>query len=714
MATEHEDPILDACLAEVLGGHVPPDLTQRIMRAHAPAGSTENKVTMDRLVKVAVDPQPEVSLPVEILRIAPRKQPNEKVARQRFYWSAGMIVGMAAALLGTVVIIGIAARPKQPGPQIAANPAPSQPLKVATEPDVVREQTAVEQVATVPPPAAPAPEPIALEPVVSQPAVAASSASSKTPPLPVPTVSPPKVIVASGPPLNRERSSDATIVSFINDQFTQTWKDLGVRPTPAISDAEWCQRVFSRVVGRAPSASELKSLADDKSENRRDKLVHRLLNDQAFSEDFARHWSRILTQIFVGRGASAPNALASREDLQKYFESALSANKSYSQIVTDVLTASGSSRPGTDGYNPAVNFLLDGMAADATVPTARVARVLLGHQLQCAQCHNHPSQGWTQEHFWGLNASLRQVRVNRRDGAPKLLSIRRVTDPAVSYDAPDGQGRKATPHFIDGTELAGDGVTSGADVMSNLAKAVTQSDDFPRATVNRIWAQLFDYGFTRPLDDLGPKSTPTERDVFDRLAGEFAAHDFNLRELIEWSVLSEPFLRSSKLTDIASKDIPEAGETPLFSRFYARPARASDAFSLVTQAGRARTSGGSERDIVKARTDFLTQANRGSAKVSAKKATSSGSTNIVVKADEALQRAITVDPAGLVKKVAASKMSFDHKVEHLVLAVAGRQPTPRERRAAADLLRAAGDRESVALDDLWWSLQNSSDSIFDR
>ena len=66
------------------------------------------------------------------------------------------------------------------------------------------------------------------------------------------------------------------------------------------------------------------------------------------------------------------------------------------------------------------------------------------------------------------------------------------------------------------------------------------------------------------------------------------------------------------------------------------------------------------------------------------------------------------------KKVAASKMSFDHKVEHLVLAIAGRQPTPRERRAAAELLKAAGDRESVALDDLWWSLQNSSDSIFDR
>lgn len=713
MATEHEDPILDACLAEVLGGHKPPDLSERIVRAHTQAGTTDGKAAIERVVTAAFNERA-ATLSTDALRIAPRSQPNKKVASRTFYWSVAAIAGTAAALLGTVVIIGVAARSKQLGPQIAAIPAGSQPVKAVTESEVVSDQPPLEQVAIVPPPASLISEPLAPEPVVSSPLVAPSSEPSHSPPLSVPAPSPPKAVIASGAPVKREPTSDAAIVSFINDQFTQTWKGLGVRPTPAISDAEWCQRVFSRVVGRAATAAELKSLADDKSQNRREKLVHRLLNDSDFSEDFASHWSTILTQVFIGRGGTGPNSLASREDLQKYFASALSANKSYSQIATDLLTASGSSRPGTDDYNPAVNFLLDGMAADATVPTSRVARVLLGHQLQCAQCHNHPSQGWTQDQFWGLNASLRQVRVNRRDGAPKLLTGRRVTDTAVSYDAPDGQGRKVTPHFIDGTELAGGGAATAADLMRSLAKAVTQSDDFPRATVNRIWAQLFDYGFTRPLDDLGPKSTPAEREVFDRLAGEFAAHDFNLRELIEWAVLSEPFSRSSKLTDIASKDIPEAGETPLFSRFYARPVRVTDAFSLVTQAGRARSSGGSERDIAKARTDFLTQANRGSAKVSAKKATSSGSTNIVAKADEVLQGAITVDPAGLVKKIAASKMSFDQKVEHLVLAVAGRQPTSREQRAAADLLRAAGDRQAVALDDLWWSLQNSSDSIFDR
>jgi hypothetical protein len=702
---EDNDPILDACLAEVLGGHAPPDLTQRILRAHAQAKAAAGKQPMQAK-------QSELSLAADALAISPRPQADKKASRFGIYWSAAAIVGTAAALIGVVVLVSNAGRSKGPLEPIAAGPKAVPPAKAAPNPQVVQATPTVETTPNAPAVVEPAPEPISPPPAA---VVTAPPPEPKAAPQPAgPTVIKPRIIAASGRKLNRERSADTAIISFVNEHFAQTWKEAGVRPTPAVADAEWCQRVFARVLGRAPTAAELKSLADDKSEDRREKLARRLLTDTAYTVEFANHWSAILTQIFVGRGSSSPNAPSSRDDLQKYFAFALTENKSYSRMATDLLTATGASRPGTDDYNPAVNFLLDGLTADAVMPTARVGRVLLGHQLQCAQCHDDRTQGWTQDQFWSLNAALRQVRVNRRDGLSRLVAVRRIADATVSFDAPDGQGRKASPHFIDGTDLTA-GASSGTDLLQNLAKSVTNSDDFCRAAVNRVWAQIFDYGFTRPVDDLGPKSKPAEREVFDRLAGEFAGHDFDLRQLIQWSVLSEPFARSSKLTDLASKDLPETGETPLFSRFYSRPARSTDAFSLVSQASRTRTAGGSERDIAKARTDFLTQANRNSTKVVAKKVTSNSSTNIVVsKSDEILQRAITVDPAGLVKKMAANKMSYDHKVEHLMLAVTGRKPTTRELRAANDLLRAAGDRQPVALEDLWWSLQNSSDSIFDR
>jgi hypothetical protein len=116
----------------------------------------------------------------------------------------------------------------------------------------------------------------------------------------------------------------------------------------------------------------------------------------------------------------------------------------------------------------------------------------------------------------------------------------------------------------------------------------------------------------------------------------------------------------------------------------------------------------------RARVDWLAQANRTSAKPSPTKAPVIESPSIVISGGDPVQRPASGDPSGLVKKLAASQMSFDSKAEHLFLVALGRQPTPRERRMANDLLRTAGSNQSIALDDLWWSLQNSSECIFDR
>lgn len=700
----NDDPILDACLAEVIGGHAPPDLTARIVSGQGQTGNGDAALA-DSYGEAVPDPPPVVTRPPVFAR---RKRAS---ANRGEDWTAAMLVGIAAGFVGIVIAVGITARMKSSKPQIAEGPEVASEKVAPVVPGIRRERPGADRVANMPgsteTPVPNVPEP--QSPIVS---ATPSPESNSSPQVSNPAVSAEKMTFARGES-RREPSSDATIVSYINNQFTQSWKEVGLRPTVSISDAEWCQRVYSRVLGRAATAEESKALADDKSSNRREQLVRRLLTDKAYTDEFTQHWSAILVQAFLGRGSSAPGAMASREDLQKYFAAALAADKPYSQIVNDVLTATGSPRPGADDYNPAVNFLLDGMTIDATVATARVARVLLGHQLQCAQCHQHPSRGWTQDQFWGLNASLRQVRVERRDGTPKLVSVRSAGIPAVSYAAPDGQVKKVTPSFIDGTPLVSD-ASSGGDILRALAEQIVRSDDFCRATVNRIWAQIFDYGFTRPIDDLGPSLSPTEPEVLDRLAAEFAAHDYDLKDIIRWAVLSDPFGRSSKLTDLASKDMPEEGGPALFSRFYSRPTRSADAFASLVQATRIRSSGSTEREMEKARIDWLAQANRTSAKAPAKKAPVIESPAIVVKGNDLAQQPATGDPSGLVKRVAASEISFDQKAEHLILAALGRQPTAREKRAATELLRIAGGSHPVALEDLWWALQNSSESVFDR
>jgi hypothetical protein len=116
----------------------------------------------------------------------------------------------------------------------------------------------------------------------------------------------------------------------------------------------------------------------------------------------------------------------------------------------------------------------------------------------------------------------------------------------------------------------------------------------------------------------------------------------------------------------------------------------------------------------RARIDWLAQANRTTTKAAPKKAPVIDNPSIVMKGAEAMQLPATGDPSGLVKKLAASGMPFERKVEHLFFAALGRQPTQRESRATNELLQTAGSSEVIALDDLWWSLQNSSECILDR
>jgi hypothetical protein len=709
MEPEHNDPILDACLDEVLGGRTPPDMTARIVNAARNFELTDSAIPEPP--PIMTRPPAIGTLPVDV-SFATTVNHHKSSERRSERWSPAALVGLAAGLIGVLVVLGIAIQSQSARPQLANDQTPPRVDVPLVQPEL-RRQPADNSLAQEP--AAPDITHEIKPTLPESPPLVAVLPTPEIPP-PAPSVAPPVIAppapIAQAKPLNRNRLADAANVSFINNQFTQSWKEVGVRPTPAVSDAEWCQRLFTRVLGRSPTAEELKSLADDRSSNRREKLVRRILSDKAYASEFADHWAAILTQALIGRGPTPPNSLASRDDLQKFFNDALATNKPYSEIATSLLTANGSPRPGSDDYNPAVNFLLHGMTADATAPTSRVARVLLGHQLQCAQCHDHPTLGWTQDQFWGLNAGIRLARIVRNGDAVKLTNASE-SDLAVKFLTPNGQDRTVSPRFIDGTELSSGETASTSAIREKLARHIVNSDDFCRATASRVWAQLFDYGFTRPLDDFGPNATSEQSEVVDRMAGQFAAHDFDLKDLIRWSVLSEPFARSSKLTDLASKDMPEEGEPALFSRFYSRPARSADAAALAFQAARIRAAGSNEREMERARIDWLAQANRSSAKLPSKQGPSK-SPSIVVNASEAVHRAVTGDPTGLVKRVAASPMDFDKKVEHLVLAALGRQPTPRERRAAGELLRTASNNQSLALGDLWWSLQNSSDGILDR
>jgi len=716
MTADYDDPVLDACLDQVLGGHTPPDLTGRILRAWANpeiAEAPEPPPVLTGLPEVLVDTaaNPVVSLPGQLAAHQ----------RQRDRSSRGLALAMAVGVVGLGLSLAIVALINSRRPQIAAAPAKpgaKAPPHIARDvvvdvppPSATPPAETPQPAPEVPPPAPPQPNPESRPSSQLASEQSPSSPSASQTPTPAPTLLLPERRYALASP-------DSQIVSFVNAELSRTWLASGVKPAPAISDSEWCQRLFVQVLGRAATPEELKNFADDKASDRREKLVERLLTGSEYADALARNWSAIWTSVLIGRSGGQAGSMASREELEHYFRSALAANKPFDQIAYDLLTATGSSRPGSDDYNPAVNFLLDGLDSSAMVATARVGRVLLGHQMQCAQCHAHPTQGWSQEQYWALNAFFRQMKAERQGGVSRLVNIDfkgqgAGSDGEVFYETPEGLVKAAFPRFIDGTEISPSGQLATVDRRRELARLVVQSDDLSKSIVNRVWAHFFDYGFTRPVDDLGPSMSGSHSPALDRLASEFEAHNFNLKSLIRWTVMSDSFNRSSKITDLASKDMPEEGNLALFSRFYARPKQAADAFSTLGQAAKIRRTAASDTERAKARVDWLAQFNRGTTKDMGKGAAGSGPSLLVTRGDQ-IRSTSGGDPGGLVKKLAANQMPFDKKVEHLFWVTLARQPTSRERQSAAELLRISKESPTAALEDIWWSLLNSNECVLDH
>jgi hypothetical protein len=123
-----------------------------------------------------------------------------------------------------------------------------------------------------------------------------------------------------------------------------------------------------------------------------------LLHDDKYTEEYASHWSTVWTNILIGQsGGNGRDSMISRAGMQKYLRDSFARNKSYDRIVFDLVTATGSTKPGTENFNGAVNFLVDKVNEEKGVlATSSTSRIFLGQQVQCTQYHNHPFNQWKQ------------------------------------------------------------------------------------------------------------------------------------------------------------------------------------------------------------------------------------------------------------------------------------------------------------------------------
>jgi hypothetical protein len=232
-----------------------------------------------------------------------------------------------------------------------------------------------------------------------------------------------------------------------------------------------------------------------------------------------------------------------------------------------------------------------------------------------------------------------------------------------------------------------------------------------------MWSHFFGYGFTPVVDDMSPAGNASHPELLARLSDEFAAHQYDLKSVIRWIALSDSFNRSSKLPSLRSKDMPEAGEVALFSRYYSRQLPAEEVYNSLVQAAQIRKTTANESEVEKARVDWLAQFNRpmGTDDADEESHFSGGiGQSLIMMNGDLMRRAASTQHAGLLKTVAQSKLKFDEKVSHLFLSALSREPTRRESESSRMILANSGGNEAVALEDIWWALLNSNEFILDH
>lgn len=496
-------------------------------------------------------------------------------------------------------------------------------------------------------------------------------------------------------------------VALINHRIESAWSAAEVSPSDRADDAAWLRRVYLDLTGRIPTAGDVQSFLADRRADKRAKIVDRLLDSPEYSRNLTTQW----TNLLVGRVSAEQ---VDRNALQKFLRTSFAQNRGWDDIVSDLVAAEGRA-----DENGAANFLIAHLNNQAVPATAITARLFLGEQVQCTQCHKHPFGDGVQTDFWELNSFFHQTEaVTVIDRDPKTGEIKSSVAKLVSqptggptfYEAPNGLMKAVYPRYH-GREISAE---PDVNRRQELARLMIEDDGLKLAKsfVNRTWQRFFGFGFTRPVDDLGPHNPPSHPALLADLAREFRQSNYDVKQLTRWICLSDAYQLSSRMTDGNRGDDPERGETPLFSRVYPRPLSAEQLYDSFLVATKAHQSGAADwtaaesqrqawlaQFIVSFNTEENDEANTFDGTVAQALTLMNG---------PLIAKALEPTAGTYLGQIIRQPATDTQKIEQLCLAALSRKPNSRELAAMHKLVRKS-PTESEGYQDLFWALLNSNE-----
>ncbi len=504
--------------------------------------------------------------------------------------------------------------------------------------------------------------------------------------------------------------------NYIDTQVFDRLKKLRIAPSELCDDETFLRRITIDLAGRPPTVAEYRAFVADGGAAKRAAKIDELLADDRFADLWTAIWAE---QLRVMGGNYAPDAthVKAADAFYEWIRRQLRTGRPLNEFVRDMVVASGSNL-----NNGPVNLYTMMTHSPKFTPKAFASdfsQVFLGVQLQCAECHNHPSDRWNMDDYYGFVSFFQGMK---RKGGVESRETRIYYDTAAPPAINVRDDRPMPAKVLGAIEP----VAQGGDPRRALAAWLTspENDMFSRNLANRIWAQMMGRGIVNPVDDVRVTNPPANEPLLRELSKRLVQSRFDLRSLVRDICNSRTYQLSSRPEKSNARDKSQ------FSHAYLRRLRADvliDSVVAVTGVPRnfnafpegtraidfyPRLTG--ETEGPKFGDNFFKTfgaSSRASISSTEIKCAPTLSQTLHLSVGDTLNSRLSA--GGKLPALVAAKATPEEIIEELFLLTLSRRPTTQE---LTDLRALVGTdtKKPQAYEDIFWALLNSTEFLFNH
>ncbi len=505
--------------------------------------------------------------------------------------------------------------------------------------------------------------------------------------------------------------------NFIDELSLAKLESLNLPPSPPAADSEFIRRAYLDTLGVLPTADEVRAFLADASADKRDRLIETLLARPEFVDYWTYRWCDLL---LASGQRLRPESL---ESYYKWIRGQVEQNVPWDKFVSAVITSSGSTLE-----NGATNFFA--LHLDATEMSETVSAAFLGMTINCARCHNHPLEKWTNDQYFAMANLFARVQAKGWGGDPNVGNGDRTVFAGNEGELiQPSKGRPQPPTPLDGQPLSLD---DPADRRIHLAHWLTSPENpyFTRAITNRVWANFFGVGLVEKVDDLRLTNPASNEELLAASAKFLADNHFDLKALMRAILQSATYARSSQPTAENKQD------ERFYSRYYPKRLKAEVLIDALAQVTAVPTQfqiryGGNAKDVhdlplgkrameqidVDANGYFFKSFGRPARQITCECERSSQPTMVQVlnisNGDTLNQKLEAKD--NRIDKLIAAGASDEAILEDLYLSALSRLPTADEKlRLLGTITESAEPNHRLVLEDLYWGVLSSKEFMFNH